>query len=257
MPGKLLRSFVAIIPKKLRDPVKRILRPSDELTAQYEILDKQVTLIYGEPRPFSTHVLGEASLRTVRDAFNHVPRTTLLPPSQDAHPEWLLSDLDSRSIRQLNESIEFLDCQELGNAVAALLESEGSFILDALNGSPFRVVNVRAWTTRPNAPSIGPNAYHLDGFHAGFLKAMIYLDGLGGSAGSLEIEGNGLVTGPPGLMVIFENSKVWHRAVPGTRSERPVMELTLQRLVVPPMSQIPLVGSPMCRYPRDPLRAYS
>ena len=124
--------------------------------------------------------------------------------------------------------------------------------------SPFMVVNVRAWESKPNAGDFGPSIWHGDGFSKGHLKLMGYLDGLGQNLGGLEVEGYDQIIGPPGLAVVFQNSDLTHRARPGNVSSlRPVIEVTLMRSLLDPPRKKPYIGHDNDKHLRDPYIIYA
>lgn len=127
----------------------------------------------------------------------------------------------SSHFRQIIGPLEFLLCDcvsQLWDPVAQLL------------GTPWRILNVRAWTTPPNADaSVGMYAFHLDGMPEAIFKIMIYFTPMDAAHGSLEISPNCVLLGPPNSWVLFYNSSVMHRGCPGTSRTRACAEITLSR----------------------------
>ena len=96
-------------------------------------------------------------------------------------------------------------------------------------GTPWRLLNLRAWTTKPGA-EIGPCKMHLDGDLLKIAKIMVYLTECGGGHGGLEMDIDKrmhVVTGPPGQWCVFRNSVVHHRGIPPESGERVAIEITI------------------------------
>jgi hypothetical protein len=98
--------------------------------------------------------------------------------------------------------------------------------------SPLSVINTRAWSSMPRAEKIGPFSFHTDGFSPGHLKCMVYLTPMSRDFGTFEIKGNKPLENPAGTVIIFRNSDLLHRGVPGERMERISIEVTLMRTLV-------------------------
>ena len=100
-------------------------------------------------------------------------------------------------------------------------------------GTPWRVIGVKSWTTPPGKPPIGMYGWHGDDWVGELFKIMIYLTPMSRKTGSLEILENGkgifLESPDPGRWILFRNSDLVHRGVPGSDFERAVIEITLSR----------------------------
>jgi hypothetical protein len=100
-------------------------------------------------------------------------------------------------------------------------------------GTPWRVIGVKSWTTPPGKPPIGMYGWHGDDWVGELFKIMIYLTPMSRKTGSLEIIENGkgifLESPDPGRWILFRNSDLVHRGVPGSDFERVVIEITLSR----------------------------
>jgi hypothetical protein len=112
-------------------------------------------------------------------------------------------------IAQLDQQHRYRDLTfETAKWVSAILqELKGQ--IDRWLGPPWRVLNVRSWTTGKGA-SMGPNSWHTDGDDPDILKLMIYSTPTGGNYGGLELETKSL-NGES--WVVFYNSRVRHRAI--------------------------------------------
>jgi len=116
------------------------------------------------------------------------------------------------------------------------LHTEVRDLFSADVGSPFVIVNSRMWKTLPLSEAFGPNDFHLDGFDSGHLKVMIYITPLSLESGYFEFKHasitHNLVNFPAGTAVLFKNSDIMHRGVPGTVDSRISIEITLMRATV-------------------------
>lgn len=94
----------------------------------------------------------------------------------------------------------------------------------------WRVINVRAWETQPEA-NIGPNAWHVDGFSHYLRKIMLYLRPPNEDNGTIEIfdrTGDAvLVDSPWPVGVLFDSATLLHRGRPSRTGQRPVIEITI------------------------------
>jgi len=204
---------------------------------------------------YVTFVTSQGHLQHLRRAFAALPVTVARFATKDRG--WLPSRLPNSSYEALNRDYVFRDCDGMALAIEAFLRDHIEEFHRAL-GSDFRAVNVRAWTMNSDAEEFGPSAWHQDGFLPGHMKAMIYLEGLGGELGGLELLDYGELAGPEGLVVLFRNSDVLHRAIPGESGrERPVIEITVQRTLTPPDSYRPLIGDNNDRHLSDPYFVYT
>jgi hypothetical protein len=151
----------------------------------------------------------------------------------------LLTDEHSdQTERQLNSNLTVLPLHRFSskNPLLGQIHREIRELFAADVGSPFVIVNSRMWVTHPNSIPHGPNAFHTDGFSAGHLKVMIYISALSVESGYFEfkneektVQVRGL---PAGTSILFKNSDIIHRGVPGSRYPRLSIEVTLMRSTV-------------------------
>jgi len=228
---------------------------SVSLDDPFETHERFVSSVFGTVKEkYTTFLLSETQLRDLRGAFAKAPRTDAKPGTKGIN--WVCSNLPPDAYQSLNRNFTYLNCEAMVRPIRALLEDHSAEIEKAC-GSPFVAVNVRAWECKSDADDFGPMVWHQDGFAPGHLKLMIYLDGLGGDLGSLELEGLGTIEGPSGLAVLFQNSNITHRAVPPkSRKRRPIVEVTIQRVLRRPVSFAPLIGDNNDRHLSDPFLAY-
>ena len=61
---------------------------------------------------------------------------------------------------------------------------------------------------------------------------MLYLTELSASGGSIQLWNKSPLESEPGLVLVFKNSDLMHRAIPGRFGSRKLIELTVQRTEV-------------------------
>jgi hypothetical protein len=98
--------------------------------------------------------------------------------------------------------------------------------------SPFSIVNTRAWTTSPKTAHVGVFKNHTDHFCSGHLKIMVYLNPMNKDYGYIIFNENEIIDQPAGTCILFRNSMVEHRGVPGKTYDRVCIEITIQRTFV-------------------------
>jgi hypothetical protein len=153
--------------------------------------------------------------------------------SAEELPGFISSQHDSESDAAVNSHSQFrlLDSAGenlLGEALAQMRDDVASCL-----GSPWRVVAVKSWTTPPGRPPIDMYGWHGDAWVGELYKIMIYLTPMTRRTGGLEIfvasKEIFLESTDPGKWVLFRNSDLLHRGVPGTDSVRAVIEISLAR----------------------------
>jgi len=105
--------------------------------------------------------------------------------------------------------------------------------------SPFTVVSLTVWKTRPDLDlshdfdghSRGPNRLHVDGYPPGHLKCIVYLCPLNDACGRVQVEGEIIGSERPGCSVIFDQERL-HQCIPGNSKDRFCFEITLMRTLV-------------------------
>ena len=98
--------------------------------------------------------------------------------------------------------------------------------------SPFSIVNTRAWSVAPQTVKLGAYRNHNDAFLPGHLKIMVYLNPMNKDYGYLVVNENEIIDRAAGTCVLFRNSDIEHRGVPGEMFERSCFEITIQRTFV-------------------------
>ena len=105
--------------------------------------------------------------------------------------------------------------------------------------SPFVIVSLTAWKTKPNVEVLydsdgnlrGVNNLHTDGYPPGHFKCMVYLKPLNEACGMVQIEEKIIQSERPGCTVIFDQNKP-HRCIPGKTEDRYCLEITVMRTLV-------------------------
>jgi len=105
--------------------------------------------------------------------------------------------------------------------------------------SPFVIVHLNAWKTRPNAKKYfdsdgnqrGPNRMHYDGYPPGHYKCMIYLQPLDSLSGKFQFQEKIFENNKAGSSVLFNNN-LMHQSITGSSDYRYCLELTLMRTII-------------------------
>jgi hypothetical protein len=146
---------------------------------------------------------------------------------------FVASNYDGKSDATVNGHTQFRTLDSTSQALLsrALLEMRDD-VASCLE-SPWRVVAVKSWTTPPGEPPVAMYGWHGDDWVSELFKIMIYLTPMTRENGGLEIFLDGKVTflesPDPGKWVLFHNSDLLHRGVPGTALVRAVIEVSLSR----------------------------
>jgi len=252
--------------KHLAQKVKRrirnlIRRPqSREGSESFKLHNELVNHSWGLPREMHKFVLTPDYTKVVKELFDSAVWLSI--EDDTASEAFLASHLRPETYNRLNAEYQYCDVRPWSGHMQELIRAARDEIFFALN-SPFRVVQLRAWTTVPNASQFGPSDWHKDGLEPGHLKMMIYPLGLGGANGALALKTEHspsqeeIIEGEEGLVIIFQNSDIEHRAIPPKDGgSRPTIEITLQRLFVQPQDDAPFIGTPNDRHLSDPRTAY-
>lgn len=138
-----------------------------------------------------------------------------------------LVNFDDEVLGKINTNLIFYDLQK-SDISTELVDFITKSIKDIVK-SPFVVINLRGWISKPKSEKFGPNSLHLDGFAPGHIKVMIYPNMLNKENGMLEVEGKLYTDSEPGCCVLFHNSDLLHRGIPGELNNRISLELTIFR----------------------------
>lgn len=232
----LLTLMRRIIPRLRRKPKSFV--GSDPFKLHQSLIKN----LYPDPPLIAVGSISGSMLQRIETAIadGTIERCDLLEMSDrsEAHL-YLKVDQHSESVERVsanNQTVLALHRFDASDPLLAALHHEVRAIFRSSVGSPFVIVNSRMWVSKPGGEQQGPNSFHSDGFAPGHLKAMIYVTPLSIEDGYFEYveqrKLRKLVDLPAGTAVLFQNSELVHRGVPGTSRERISIELTLMRSLV-------------------------
>ena len=201
----------------------------DPQKISFFIYDSLVIKKYGESLDKHTFVMSSECLNNLLHAFNSAKPVSI---DSATNPKFLASKLSQESFLQLNKNNLYRNSQGLISAVNDFCQ-ENLEVLSSVIKSPFRIINIRAWETKTTATEFGPTKYHKDGFLKGHMKIMLYLSELSEGGGSLQFLNEAPIEAPAGLVLVFKNSDLTHRAISGKINDRKLIELTLQKCLIP------------------------
>lgn len=140
------------------------------------------------------------------------------------------SYFSSKILDSLNTKLIYIDCKKVQNFFFInLIDDIYKPIKDTLN-SNWRCVQIRAWITKKNSTdNMRPLKFHTDGMPNSVYKIMIFPKPLNEENGSIEIENEGILRSLEPTALLFKNSSIMHKAIPGKEYDRPVIELTIVR----------------------------
>ena len=177
---------------------------------------------------FGSYARGAISPRLALELRDHILAAPLRPLSpEDRDPAAAWNMIRAGELRRLNEQQRYREPLDDALAIALLEELRAPVALAM--GTPWRVLNMRPWTTPPSA-DMGPCKWHTDGDLHKFAKIMVYLTDCGEGLGGLEMEAHGAVVtvkGRAGQWCVFRNSVVRHRGMPPAKGERVAVEITI------------------------------
>jgi hypothetical protein len=146
---------------------------------------------------------------------------------------FVASNYDASSDAVVNGHSRFRELDSTGQALLSEALAKMRDDVASCLGTPWRIIGIKSWTTPPGKPPIGMYGWHGDDWVGELFKIMIYLTPMSAKNGSLEILEKGkkiFVESPdPGRWILFRNSDLVHRGVPGSDCERAVIEITLSR----------------------------
>jgi predicted SAM-dependent methyltransferase len=238
-----VRSLIAIPTKIEKILLSRISKKRKMTNAElFDSYAGVVDAIYPKAVEISISRISSELVQKIDDSI----KSGALPECRLSHMEdrnfdHLILKVGSHSVESetkldQNQSVLALHRLDHTSPLLAEIHSELRSIFSDRVGSPFVIVNSRMWTTKPGSEPHGPNSFHTDGFAPGYLKVMVYLSPLSIEHGYFEYHKNGevetVVDTPAGTAVLFQNSAILHRGVPGTKYPRISMEITLLRSTV-------------------------
>jgi len=194
----------------------------------FRLYDDLVSRNFEYPQNTSTFNLSSDDLQEMQREFKSAQDIVFTTKSA---PFYFGSKLSSEKCFELNKNNQYKEGKDFEPCVRKFVLKNSKFLRAAI-GPPFAVVNIRAWEMRANSSSFGPAAWHKDGFAEGHLKIMIYLSELSEEGGGIQFEHCAPVHSPPGYVLVFRNSDLSHRAIPGKNFSRQLVEITVQRSLI-------------------------
>lgn len=198
--------------------------------------------LWGSGTDISVGIISPKLLQSLKSEFcneSSFMDSSSIVCSGSSHPI-LLTDVHSESfLENLNKNIIAGNMHQYSysNETIKHLHDELRLMFARHVSSPFIFVNTRIWKTKPGSEKFGPNEMHTDGFAPGHVKIMVYLTPLNDEFGKFKWqESDGdiktLENKPSGTAILFKNSDIKHAGIPGLKSERIAIEVTLMRSLV-------------------------
>ena len=244
--GSLIIKFL----RKLNDKISRDI---------FYLHEKLIEIFYGKFKSFYFSELSVELLNRINKEYRSLNSTIA---SQETKNRFLFvnSIFSSDHLNIINKGHDYkIISKDLGLLIVDFIDLY-SRELKSIIKSPFRVVNVRAWSCLALDKSVEGTTkeWHTDGFHKGHMKLMIYLGPVDVKEnGTTELEYYGPIISNKGCFMLFDNNEIHHRAIkPKKASERPIIELTIQRVLIKSLFKTPFYGTPLDRHLTNPLFAY-
>jgi hypothetical protein len=135
--------------------------------------------------------------------------------------------------KSINHQSQFRRLDPAGEALLEKALAELRNEVASCLGSPWRIVAVKSWTTPPSNSAAYMYGWHGDEFPEELFKIMIYWGPMSRETGGLEIYSKGkeifVQSSSHGTWVLFRNSDLLHRGVPGNKGVRAATEVTICR----------------------------
>ena len=236
---------------------RKIKKQTDPSRLLHSLHSSIVYVFFGAVKnPYSTFYISEEGAQELKAYLDSLPEIKMSKNLSKHKQNYVRLGEPDEFYKEVNADVTYFDVRR-SSEVDKLLRLIESDVSDYL-GSPYAVVNLLAWKTRPNAivRKRGPNRFHKDGFPPGHAKCMIYVNPLNKAMGFLEIEKDQILSDRGGLTVLFQNSDVSHKSVPGTDDYRYTVDITLQRTLVSVDITQDYESRPGDLYFLSPLRPY-
>jgi len=203
----------------------------------WEIHNRKVLRSHGQSDPMGGFYLEPSDFNFIVQNFDSARSIKI---DLKNNPNYSNSHLSSEVLLTLNTNNRYKDGVDLTPVIEFFDSKYGSKIEQVVK-SPYRIVNIRAWEMLPLSSSFGPSSFHTDGFRKSHLKIMIYLSELNSDTGSIQFNGEPPLEKTKGYVLVFQNSDLVHSAIPGTKYNRKLIEITIQR-TTQKLSLKPMVG---------------
>ena len=226
MKSKLLKKNLII-----KNFFRILLKPNKDIFNKliFWFHETLITLVYGFPKPISEFKISTVLCKNLK---NWIHKSS----SEEYSPDGTIKNIIYNGIR--NELIQKKHAKQNDyyiplnsipdNLMEELYLEKRNKIKDEVK-SPFCIVNSRSWVILPHKKKWGPTAFHRDGFWPGHMKLMIYLTPGNDKYGSFETLDKNYFNKSEGSGVLFLNSDVVHRGIPGTKYNRNSIEITIFR----------------------------
>ena len=193
---------------------------------QWRLHNYVVLLRFGKSAGWGGFYLEKSDLDSLLGCFSAAEEIKI---DLTQSPDYINTKLNFESLSKLNLNNRYKNGADLINEIKGFDSKYGKMIQDVVR-SPYRIINVRAWEMLPLKESFGPSNFHTDGFEVGHMKIMIYLSELNSKTGSIQLIGEEPLEKDKGFVLVFQNSDLVHRAIPGRDFSRNLIEITVQRL---------------------------
>jgi len=186
---------------------------------------KRINKKFGSSKPHGGFYLNSIDLKKIINVFDTSQNIKIDLSRKKMYENTLLSE---SALYTLNDNNKYKDGENFLEIVKTFLTINNKFIKSIIK-SNYRVVNIRAWEMLPSKKSFGPSDFHKDGLRPAHMKIMIYLSPLNLEYGTLQFLEEPPLVKDAGYVLIFQNSDLTHRAIPGDKYPRKLIELTVQR----------------------------
>ena len=153
--------------------------------------------------------------------------------STDAMPDFTSYELPQEVDNSMNRTSAFRKFTPHESWIMDDVLDEMRGEVQAALGAPWRMLNIRAWTTNPESEREGPYGWHSDGLVRPVYKLLVYLTPLSPENGMVELQLDGKVAqlrcARGGAWVLFDATGIVHRGIPGTQKERLLVDMTVAR----------------------------
>jgi hypothetical protein len=181
---------------------------------------------FGKSKGWGGFYLHKEDLSELTNSFNLAKEIKI---NLDHSPQYVSTDLKTETLEKLNSNNCYRNGFDLIPEIERFNLRYRENISEIIN-SPYRIVNIRAWEMLPRKNAFGPSDYHDDGFEKGHMKIMIYLSHLNSETGTVQFKDEPPLERDAGFVLVFQNSDLIHRAIPGLSQSRNLIEITVQRL---------------------------
>ena len=193
-----------------------------------------VTIIYGKIEPYKFFHIDEEDVKQIKDMLNKSKHLKLSTSKYNHSKNKLGNQMDYELCELMNAEQTWFEIKK-SEVIDNFIQKMQIKLKNHFN-SPFQVVHVNAWKTKPNMKKYkdsegnyrGPNRMHSDGYPPGHQKCIIYLQPLDSSSGKIQFKDKVFESSKVGGALIFDNNSM-HQAIAGDEKDRYCFELTIMR----------------------------